>query len=277
MTSPEYQMALVPHTYQGSLIQQRAVDGYINATAMCKAAGKEWAHYNANGATKAFLVALERSLGIPRDRIIQTILTGPNETRGTWAHPQVAVHLAQWLSAEFAVKVSEWVVEWMSGLKPSDRIWAQFQDRVSLVYDNVPVGYFCVFREISDLFASLISHGADFGTKMILDLSVGGCWGRHWTTNTLDEQYGPRALFPHSYPHYFPQAWSNPQEAWCYPDDAIPAFRKWMREIYIPQKMPKYLNDQVRARKLPAPIATNTLAALSAREQGRALPRVARN
>ena len=266
------QLALVPHTYQGSLIQQRAVDGYINATAMCKAAGKEWAHYNSNATTKAFFAALAGSLGIPRDQLTPSILTGANELRGTWVHPQVAVHLAQWLSPEFAVKVSEWVVEWMSGKDPKDRIWAQFEDRVSLVYDNVPEGYFCVFREIADLFASLISNGADFGTRIILDISVGMRWGTHWNKQQLGLLYGERMEFPHSYPGYFPQSYSNPQMTKCYPEEALPAFRKWLREVYVPIHMPEYLKSQVAQKKLPAPIANNALSALQQRAANRALP-----
>lgn len=167
---------------------------------MCKAAGKEWANYNQNATTKAFLIALQGALGIPRDHIIQSIGAGPNEARGTWVHPQVAVHLAQWLSADFAVKVSKWIVEWMSGRHPSDRVWRQLKDRVSLNYDNVPVGYFNVFREIADLFASMISNGADFGTRMILDISVGACWGAHWGGMKLDQSFGVRMRFPHYIP-----------------------------------------------------------------------------
>lgn len=272
MTTDETQLVLVPHTYQGALIQQRTADGYINATAMCRASGKEWANYHQNGTTKAFLAALEGSLGIPRNQIIQSIMVGANDTRGTWVHPQVAIHLAQWLSPEFAVKVSQWLVEWMSGKHPTERLWAQFQDRVSLVYDNVPVGYFCVFAQIADLFASMISNGADFGTRMILDLTVGGCWGPHWTKSGLEETFGPRMKFPHNYPKYFPQAWSNPQDAWCYPEDAIPTFKRWLRDVYVPHKMPKYLRDMVAQKKLPAQIANNALSALAQREANRALP-----
>jgi len=268
----EQQLALVPHTYQGSLIQQRKGDGYINATAMCAAAGKLWGHYQANAQTKAFLEALAGSIGIPIDLIVQPILTGPNDMRGTWVHPQVAVHLAQWLSPEFAVKVSQWVVEWMSGKDPTERIWAQFQDRVSLVYDNVPVGYFCVFGEIADLFASMIANGADFGTRIILDISVGLCWGKHWTESGLAKFYGERAEFPHNYPNYFPQSYSNPQMTKCYPETALPTFRRWLREEYVPKKMPAYLKSQVAQKKLPAPIANNALAALAAREAARAMP-----
>jgi len=159
--SNDNQLALVPHTYQGSVISQREADGYINATAMCKAAGKEWSGYKRLDTSEGFITALEGSLKIHRNLLIESITTGPNEARGTWIHPQVAVHLAQWLSAEFAVKVSQWIVEWMSGKKPSDRVWAQFEDRVSLVYDNVPVGYFCVFGEIADLFASMRHYVAN--------------------------------------------------------------------------------------------------------------------
>ena len=93
-SDPHKQLALVPHTHQGSLIHQRKDDGYINATAMCKVAGKLFGHYRSNATTEAFLVALSRSIGIPIDQIIQTIGGGSNDARGTWVHPQVAVHLA---------------------------------------------------------------------------------------------------------------------------------------------------------------------------------------
>jgi len=271
--SPDSQLMLVPHSYQGALISQRATDGYINATAMCRAAAKEWANYNQNSSTRAFLQALEGSLGIPRDLIVQSILSGPNEARGTWIHPQVAIHLAQWLSPEFAVKVTEWVYEWMSGKHPSDKIWAQFQDRVSLVYDNVPDGYFCVFREIADVFAALISNGCNPGTKMLLDISVGMHWASYWKSAKLAEKFGERRYFDHFYPQYFAQSHANPQPAACYPEDAIPTFRRWLRDIYVQHKMPTYLKTQVQQKKLPAEIANNALAALATREAQRAVPR----
>lgn len=276
MADSNNQLVLVPHSYQGALIQQRSADGYINATAMCRAAGKEWAHYHANGTTKAFLAALEGSLGITRDHIVQSIMIGANESRGTWVHPQVAIHLAQWLSPEFAVKVTEWVYEWMSGKHPSDKVWKQFEDRVSLVYDNVPLGYFCVFREIADLFATMISNGCNPGTRMILDISVGIQWANHWKAAKLTEKYGERRYFDHHYPQYFAQSFSNPQSVACYPEDALPAFRRWVRDVYVPHKMPNYLTAQVQKKKLPVEIANNTLAALAGRERQRALPRIGR-
>ncbi|MBC7507046.1 MAG: KilA-N domain-containing protein [Sandarakinorhabdus sp.] len=273
--SANSQLELLPHSYQGSLIQQRTADGYINATAMCKAAGRLFADYARLAQTKAFLAELSSVMGIPITELIQSVGGGTPELQGTWVHPQVSIHLAQWASPKFAVQVSQWVVEWMSGIHPADKVWRQFEDRVSLVYDNVPVGYFCVFAQIADLFASMISNGANFGTRMILDLSVGGCWGPHWTKSGYDATFGSRMKFPHNYPSYFPQAWSNPQDAWCYPEDALPTFRRWMREVYIPHKMPKYLRDMVAQKKLPPQIANNALAALAQREANRALPKSA--
>lgn len=275
MAEHDNQLVLVLHTYQGSLIDQRATDGYINASAMCNAAGKEFNAYSILDSTAAFLTELSSVTGIPVTGLIQSVSGKVPTLQETWVHPQVSIHLALWASPQFGVRVSEWVVEWMSGHHPTDRIWAQFEERVSLVYDNVPIGYFCVFSQISDLFASLIMNGANFGTNIILDQSVGRCWGSRWTDFDLASKFGERAKFPHNYPRYFPQAWSNPQDAWCYPEDAIPTFKRWMREVYIPQKMPKYLQDQVRSSKLPAQIANNALAALASREQRRALPKTA--
>jgi len=271
--TPGDQQALVPHTYQGAVIQQRINDGYINATAMCKASGKALADYIRLQNSKEFLAALARSMGIPIDQLVRSILTGPNELRGTWVHPQVAIHLAQWASPEFAVLVSEWVFEWLSGKKRSDKVWQQFEDRVSLVYDNVPDGYFCVFREIADVFASLFSQGVDPGTTMILDISVGWHWGKHWAANGLAAKFGHRKLFGHYYPSYFPQAQSNPQDAACYPLDALPEFRRWMTGVYIPRKIGPYLETQVKQGKISERAANNTRVALQDRERRRALPK----
>lgn len=264
----------MPHTYQGAVVQLRLNDGFINATAMCKAASKLLADYTRLGSTRDFLAALARSMGIPIDQLVRTVATGPNEHRGTWVHPQVAIHLAQWCSAEFAVLVSEWVFEWLSGKSREAKVWQQFQDRVSLVYDNVPEGYFCIFREIADVFASLFSQGVDPGTRMVLDISVGWHWGQYWGSAKLADRFGDRRQFGHYYPDYFPQSQSNPQDAWCYPLDALPEFRRWMTGTYIPRKMPSYLEGQVQQGKITQRSAANTRVALQLREQRRAHPKL---
>ncbi len=271
MADPRQQsLALIPHTYQGELVTLRAGDGYIDATNMCKAAGRTWSDYRRLGATNAFLNELSTALHIPIAELIQSV-TGGNGPQGTWVHPQVAIHLAQWTSPKFAVQVTKWVVDWMTGLDPRDRVWQQYEDRISLVNNNVPAGYFCIFNEISSMVATLIVGGANFGTRMILDLSVGNHWGRHWAKGELAKRFGSRAKFDHHYPKYFPQAWSNPQKANCYPDAALPEFRRWLREVYMETHLPAYLHDQVRQKKLPAAIATGTMDALGHHRRNRAM------
>ena len=96
-------------------IGQRVEDDYFNATAMCKANGKEWSGYFRGSTTQAFISEIERSLQIHRDVLIQSTSTGLNEERGTWVHPYVAMHLAQWCSPEFAAIASEWLWQKVSG------------------------------------------------------------------------------------------------------------------------------------------------------------------
>ena len=102
----------------GVTILARESDGFINATSLCKAGGKEFKHWNALESTKELIIALEtemvnenRSDGIPTDLFIDIIRNGPNQNRGSWIHPDLAVQLAQWLSPTFALKVSKWVRE----------------------------------------------------------------------------------------------------------------------------------------------------------------------
>jgi DNA-binding XRE family transcriptional regulator len=104
-------------------IKQRKSDGYLDATAMCKATGKKWSHYHVTQPTQEFLEALSLKTGIPiysdavttaseqNQGLIQSIKGGIADNQGTWVHPKVAIHLAQWCSPKFAVMVSDWVFE----------------------------------------------------------------------------------------------------------------------------------------------------------------------
>lgn len=63
--STQIPLPFIEHEHKGVLIPQRAKDGYVNATAMCKAAGKNWADYNRIGPTKAFFTELSSEMGLP--------------------------------------------------------------------------------------------------------------------------------------------------------------------------------------------------------------------
>lgn len=152
------------------------------------------------------------------------------------------------------------------GYNPSgaaDIAWKQFHDRVSLTYHTVPAGYFSVFKEIADLFVTLIRGGANLGQSFIPDISVGQLWAKHWTADNLDIVYGDRIKYDHNYPAYFPQSASNPQPSYCYPDDALGEFRKWVRDVYVAKRMPMYLDQKIKEGKIPAPAARAALDAFA--------------
>jgi hypothetical protein len=86
---------LITRAWNGTPIARRTTDGFVNATAMCRANGKEWKHYFETDRCHKYLDALEGSVVIPTDRLFTSITTGPNDGRGTWVHPQVAVDLAR--------------------------------------------------------------------------------------------------------------------------------------------------------------------------------------
>jgi hypothetical protein len=109
---------LIPHTINASVINQRSSDGFISATAMCNAADKLLADYRRLSSTNEYLHALSSDMGNPITDLIQIKRGGRPSEQGTWVHPKVALHLAQWLSPEFAVQVTNWVYDWMTGQSP---------------------------------------------------------------------------------------------------------------------------------------------------------------
>jgi hypothetical protein len=88
---------------------------------MCKAVNREFKHYNENSGTKASIAALSAEVGIPTSELIQSLRGCVPELQGTWVRPRVAMHLAQWASPEFAVVVSGWVWDIVSGEKATLR------------------------------------------------------------------------------------------------------------------------------------------------------------
>ncbi|WP_426050356.1 KilA-N domain-containing protein [Brevundimonas sp. SL161] len=271
-TSQQPRLDLIPHDYRGEIIAQRERDGYINATAMCKAAGKLFGDYQRLKTTVEFMAELSGSMGIPIDGLVSSITTGQNELRGSWVHPQVATHLAQWASPRFAVLVSKWVLEWMTGADRAERAWNIFNERLDLIHDRVPLGYFCVFRETADLYAALIRGGINPGLQILIDISVGKVWARHWRSEKLADRFGRELKFEHYYPDFYRQALSNPQMPNCYPEDALPSFRRWLREVYVPTKMPAYLKRLVADGRIMVEEATAAIASLEQRDRVRSLP-----
>ena len=222
----------IPYTYNGTLILASG-DGYWNATAMCRANGKLWSNYWQNQSTQEFVEELARSLGIPRDRLVRTVMTGPNDTRGTWVHRRLAMHLAQWCSPRFAVLVAGWIEELLTQgrveLRPAPAPTLQpYTRRVMLlpeVRQGVPRGHWSVFTEAADLLIwaeqIFLPAGLEMQQYDLLDGSVSKRWaqfreGQEWT--------GVRVGYPHPFPDV-----RGTREAWAYPMQELACFRQSLR------------------------------------------------
>lgn len=75
---------------------------------MCKANGKQWNDYWRTDRATAYLEALSADTGISVSNLCLSLRGG---NIGTWVHPQVAIDLARWISAPFAVWMDRWFLE----------------------------------------------------------------------------------------------------------------------------------------------------------------------
>jgi hypothetical protein len=246
---------LIPHPVQGGIIYQRPKDGYINATAMCQAAGKRWNDYNSIGPTAEFLKALTAETGIAVSEMVQSQRGGDVRFQGTWVHPQVAINLAQWLSGEFAVKVSQWVYDWMSGKAPAsvvDTVPYHLRRYVAN-QPNVPVAHFSVLTEMTQLLiAPMEIMGYTLPEHMLPDISHGKMFCK-W----LRDVHGIDTNALPTYLHVF----EDGRRVWpkAYPDELLAAFRKHFREEWLPNRAIDYFRgrDSEALQFLPKLIAAN--------------------
>ena len=92
----------------------RPGDLYVNATEMCKSAGKNWSDYFRLSTTKEFIDEMT-SLGMTRKPLTESITTGINENRGSWVHSRIAIDLASWISPRFRVHVTDIIERYIKG------------------------------------------------------------------------------------------------------------------------------------------------------------------
>ena len=230
-------LALIPHKVENKLINQRAIDGYVNATAMCKAVGKKFNDYARLKTTQEFLAVLSSVTGIPVTELIQTVTGGLPQGQGTWVHPDVAINLGQWCSPKFAVAVSQWVREWITGKAKPAKLPYHIE-RYMANRSEIPPTHFSMLNEmLFALIAPLESAGYTIPEDMVPDISAGRMfckWLRdvkHIDTNTLP-------VYRHEY------ADGRIVLAKLYPNEVLADFRKYFNETWLPQKAHAYFSER---------------------------------
>ena len=248
---------LIEHSVDGAIIPQRPRDGYIDATRLCKQAGKLFGNYNQTAQTQAFLSELSAVIGIPITalvQVVQVVQGGQPELQGTWVHPKVAVHLGQWLSPAFAVQVSEWVFDWMSG-----NVRSYMPEHVQRYMKNrakIPITHFSMLNEIYlNLLAPLEDYGIRPPDKIMPDISTGLMFSGFLRSKGIEPK-----LFP-TYQHEFIDSLRPTVQARLYPLEYLADFRKYFNETWLPQKalgyfgekFPKALPFLTLIKQLPSP------------------------
>lgn len=230
-------LVLIPHQIEKTVVEQRSSDGYISATAMCKAGGKNMADYTRNNSTKDFLAELATDMGIPISQLIQTVKPGWTGQQGTWVHPHVAINLAMWVSPKFAVQVSKWVHEWLSGKHVPAKL-PYHLERHMLNYAKVPSGYFSVLQEMTNrLVAPLEANGYRMPEECVPDISQAKMLCKH-----LRDQHGIDTTALSKYMHQFPDG--RMVEANLYPIKYLGDFVTLMDTVWMPEKAAAYFQKR---------------------------------
>ena len=221
------QLALIRHEVRNDVINQRAVDGYVNATAMCKAVAREWSDYRRKPETNAFLDELSSVLHICRTELTQTMQGGIPQLQGTWVHPQVAIHLAQWLSPEFAVMVTQWVVEWFSGGAQSRAPLPDHVRRYIINQPKIPNTHFSMLNQMMlRLLAPLEAQGYILADDMMPDIALGRMFSKWCRENGYIPEDFP--TYEHEFLDHRPIVWAR-----LYPNELVTSFNiefeSWLR------------------------------------------------
>ena len=112
---------IIKHKFDNHQIAQRSEDGYVNLTQLCKAGEKKVNDYMRRTETEELLAALALDTGIPATSdeassgVLVEVLQGGNKAQGTWAHPEVAIDCAMWVSIPLRIWANRTLVKMIYG------------------------------------------------------------------------------------------------------------------------------------------------------------------
>lgn len=230
------QLEFIPRIEEGDIIPQRSADGYISATALCRSVNKQFSDYRRLKNTQEFLVELSRSTGLPEAQLIHVINNVNSREQGTWVHPLLAINLGQWLSARFAVKVSEWVQEWRSGA--AQAVMPVHLQRYMQNMAKIPHTHFSMLNELTlNLIAPLEKAGYTLPQNLVPDISEGRMFCRWLREN--------RSIEPNEFPMYDHEYLDGRVvQAKLYPIELMGDFKRHFHEVWLPNQAPKYFGQR---------------------------------
>ena len=140
--------------------------------------------------------------------------------------------MGQWLSPSFAVKVTEWVFDWMQS-KTQSYMPVHVQ-RFLKNRAKIPHTHFSMLNEIYlNLFAPLEEYGVIPPDKTMPDISTGRMFSDFLRSKGIDPYEFD------TYQHEF--ADSRPTvPARLYPIEYLPDFRRYFNEVWLPRQAQQY-------------------------------------
>lgn len=234
-TTSNNNFQLISFQEGGDLIYQRVSDGYLNATVLCKAAGKLWSNYYKASNTQEFVNELSSVLQIGRTDLIRTIQGGKPELQGTWVHPDIAINLGQWLSPKFAVKVSQRIREWSVGKHSSqpEKFIPYHLRRHFLNMNNVPKGYFSVLQEMLSMFIGPLEMiGHILPSNKVPDISSGLMFPKYMKLRGINLK---AKKYWHEYEDGRPPIFAN-----AYDFQHLADFKNYIEQVWLPHHAPVY-------------------------------------
>lgn len=235
----------ITHEEDDQLIYMRTQDGYVNATAMCKAFGKLWYEYYRLDTTKEFVAELADSLKNskrenPAWDIIITKRGGESHLKGTWIHPDLAINLAMWLSPKFSVKVSRWVREWINGKNlPKAKSWDNTPHfkRYMMNQHKILKGHFSVLQEMAMIvYAQMERAGYLIPDNIVPDISEGKLFAKLLRDKDVDVDNMP------TYKHRYPDG--RLVSAKMYPNKHLEEFKSHVENVWLVEKAHKYFKER---------------------------------
>ena len=148
----------------------------------------------------------------------------------------MAIDLAQWLSPEFAVKVTKWVFDWMSGKIPGGNLPYHLR-RYMANMTQVPAGHWSMLNEMTiSLIAPLEQMGYVMPDTMVPDISEGRMFSGWLRKHGHDPDSMP------SYPHTYEDGRLVHPRA--YPNAVLQHFRRHFIEEWMHKRAISYFGER---------------------------------
>jgi hypothetical protein len=231
----QLELAVIRHQVDAHLVPQRAEDGYVDASAMCKAVGKKFTDYEKQSVTREFMTELADRIGIQEEKLVQKISDGFQME--VWVHPDVAINLGQWCSPKFAVAVSQWIRNWIEEKGKKVR-FPYHLDRYMANRQKIPHTHFSMLNEIVlHLIGPMESQGYILPEKLIPDISEGKMFCK-WLRDERKIDTDSLPTYQHKY------ADGRIVDAKLYPNELLAAFRKHFHEVWLPNRANDYFTQK---------------------------------